>query len=246
MPPLLTPTRLLAVLQPWAEIAEPIHRRLAQLVDVTPGQEVLWVGCGAGRSVFWWVSRFETHVHGVDPDPAAIELAERTARAAGLATAATFQTADPTNLPHEAAVFDVAIANLLYLPGFGGEHVLRDCGRVARPMSTIAALVPTWLATPEPDEAEQLERLGIHPRFLMQWKGYFREAGIVELAVEDPAPDVTWLAPGWVGLLVRAWRAAHWSGVRFVVGRGFRTLRSLAVRRVVGISLVKGTRWPHA
>jgi SAM-dependent methyltransferase len=236
----------MAVVQPWAEVAEPIHRRVAQLVDAESGQEVLWVGCGSGRSVLWWTGRFQTHVVGVDPDHDAIESAERAARDVGLSSLATFQTAEPADLPHESEVFDVTIVNMLYLPGADGESVMREAGRVARPMSTIAALVPSWLSTPDPEDVRLLESIGIRARLLMEWKSFFRLGGIVELSVEDAAQDGGWLGRGRLRLLVRGWRAAGWAGVRMVLGREFKVLRALAERRVLGLSLVKGTRWPHA
>ncbi|NIM50031.1 MAG: methyltransferase domain-containing protein [Gemmatimonadales bacterium] len=241
----LSPTGLLAILQPWADVAEPIHRRLAQLADAEPGQEVLWVGCGSGRSVLWWAERFRTHIEGVDPDHNAIEAAERASRRADLASLVTFQTATPDDLPHEAQVFDVTIANLLYLFGTDGARILQEAGRVARPMSTVMALVPSWLSTPDPEDARLLGSLGLQPHLLVEWKSFFREAGIVELSVEDAALDGNWIAYGWIGLLIRGWRAARWVGVGMVLSREVRTLRSLARQRVLGLSIVKGTRWPH-
>jgi SAM-dependent methyltransferase len=246
MPPRLSPTALLAVLQPWAEVAEPIHRRLAQLAEAETGQEVLWIGCGSGRSVLWWAERFRTHIEGVDPDHSAIEAAEKTSRSAGLQRLATFQTADPSDLPHEVQVFDVTIANLLALLGADGAAVLKDAGRVARPMSTVMALVPSWLSTPDPEDARLLEAVDLKPQLLVEWKSFFRLAGVVELSVEEAAQDGGWIASGWVGLLVRGWRAARWAGVRAVLSREFRTLRTLALGRVLGLSIIKGTRWPHA
>lgn len=245
MPPSLSPTALVAILQPWSDVAEPIHRRLAQLADAGAGQDVLWVGCGGGRSVLWWAGRFRTHVEGVDPDHAAIEAAERTTRAAGLAGLATFQTAAPTNLPHEARVFDVIVVDLLHLLGPQGAAILGEAARVARPMSTLMALVLSWVGTPQPAEAQLIAALGLDPHLLVEWKSFCRDAGIVELTVEDAALDGGWIAPGWPGLLVRGWRAARWAGVRAVVSREFRALRHLALRRVVNLSIIKGTRWPH-
>jgi SAM-dependent methyltransferase len=235
----------MAVVQPWADVAEPIHRRLAQLVDAESGQEVLWVGCGSGRSVLWWARRFETHVQGVDPDHTAIEMAERSVREVALARVATFQTAEPAELPHEAQVFDLTIANLLYLADVDGSQVLMEMGRVARPMSTVAVLVPSWLSTPDESDVAALASLGLVPHLVMEWKSYFRAAGIVELAVEDATLDGGWIAHNRLGLLLRGWRAARWAGVRSVVGPEFRALHRLARRRVVGLSIIKGTRWPH-
>ncbi len=243
MPPRLSPTALVAILQPWSDVAEPIHRRLAQLAEAGAGQEVLWVGCGAGRPVLWWGGRFRTHVEGVDPDHAAIETAERAARAAGLSKLATFQTAMPTNLPHEASVFDVTVVDLLHLVGRDGAEILSEAARVARPLSTVMAVVPSWLSTPDPADAALLAGLRLHPHLLVEWKSFFRAARIVELTVEDAALDGGWIAHGWLGLVVRGWRAARWTGVRAVFSRELRALRRLALRRDLGLSLIKGTRW---
>ena len=245
MAPRLSPTALLAVIQPWADVAEPIHRRLTQLAEAQSGQDVLWVGCGAGRSVLWWAERFGTHVEGADPDPAAIDAADKAARATGLQRLATFQVTDATNLPHEEQVFDVVVVNFMTLGGDGAK-IMREAGRVARPMATVMALVPTWLSSPEPEDAALLGATGVTPQLLVEWKNFFRQAGIVELSVEEAAQDAGWLASGWVNLVARGWLAARWKGVRAVLSPEFRALRSLALRRVLGLSIIKGTRWPHS
>lgn len=245
MPHRLSPAKFVAILQPWAEVAEPIHRRLAQLVDAEPGQEVLWVGCGAGRSVLWWAKRFDTHVQGIDPDPKAVEAAERSARESQLARIASFQVAQCTNLPHEARVFDVCVANLLQLLAADGGEVVAELARVSRPMGTVAALVPCWLSAPTPEDEQAILSLGLRPALLVEWKNRFRVSGVVELVVEDTSLDGHWISPGWLGLLLRGWRAARWAGIRTVLSREFRVLRTLAQRRTLGLSVVKGTRWPH-
>ncbi|MDH3456099.1 MAG: class I SAM-dependent methyltransferase [Gemmatimonadota bacterium] len=245
MPARLSPTGLMAVIQPWADVAEPIHRRLAKLVDAEPKQEVLWVGCGSGRSVLWWAQRFETHVQGVDLDHQAIEMAERSVRDAGLARLATFQAIDAPELPHEAQVFDLTIANLLYLADTDGAQIVKEMGRVARPMSVVAAIVPSWLSTPEEPDVAAVKSLGLYPALLVEWKSYFRAAGVVELSVEDAASDGGWMSPNRIGSVARGWRAAQWAGVRAALSPEVATLRRLAQRRVLGLSMVKGTRWPH-
>ncbi len=245
MPSRLSPTALLAIIQPWGDVAEPIHRRLEQLVDAGSGQDVLLVGCGSGRSVLWWAERFDTHIEGVDPDAAAVERAETAARKVGLGQLATFQSAAPTDLPHEERVFDLVVVHMLHLHGDVGAEALKEAARVTRPMGTVAAVVPTWLRTPDPADVHSLATLGIHPHLLVEWKGYCREAGLVELAVEEAAQEAGWFAAGWLGLLVRAWRAAGWAGIYLLLSREFRAFRSLSLRRGLGLSVVKGTRWPH-
>ncbi|MBE0594243.1 MAG: methyltransferase domain-containing protein [Gemmatimonadales bacterium] len=245
MPLRLSPAKFVAILQPWAEVAEPIHRRLAQLVDAEPGQDVLWVGCGAGRSVLWWAKRFGTHVQGIDRDAKAIEAAEAAARHSQLSLLTSFQASECTNLPHEARVFDVSVANLLQLLEADGGKVVAELARVARPMSVVAALVPCWLSAPAPEDEQAMLALGLRPAMLVEWKNRFRVSGVVELVVEDTSLDGRWISPGWIGLLLRGWRAARWAGLRTVLSREFRILRALAQRRTLGLSIVKGTRWPH-
>lgn len=243
MPLRVSATTLLSILQPWSEVEEPIHRRLAQLADAEAGREALWIGCGSGRSVLWWSERFQTHTEGVDPDPKAIETAERAARQADLQSLATFQVADPTNLPHEDQVFDTTIVHMLHLPGTVGEQVIKEAGRVTRPMGTVMALVPSWLQTPVDDEIRVIEVVGLNPRLPVEWKGIFREASVVELSVEEAAPDGAWLAHGPLALAVRGWRAAGWTGIRTVQGNEVQALRRMVRARVLGLSIIKGARW---
>lgn len=246
MPRRLSPTALLSILQPWAEVSEPIYRRIAQLSEIATGQEVLWVGCGAGSAVLWLARKYELHVAGVDPDPTAIENAERTARAAGLQKLVTFQRADGSDLPHETEVFDVTVVNTLQLSDDEGPLVLREAARVTRPMSPVIAIVPSWLSTPDSSDAGAVDTLGLKPRLVVEWKSACRDAGLVELAVENAAKDGRWIASGSVGIVLRGWRAARWFGVAAVRSRPFRTLRSLVEQRVLGLSLIKGTRWPQS
>ena len=86
--------------------------------------------------------------------------------------------------------------------------------------------------------------LGLNPQLVVKWKQWFREAGIAELTVEDAATDVMWIETGWFGLLVRSWRVARWRGLRFILSPEFRVLRALVLKRVLGLSIIKGTRWP--
>ena len=243
MSDLPSPAALLGVLQPWSEVAEPIHKRLARLVDVDPTHEVLWIGAGSGRSVLWWATRFNTRIIGLDPDADAADRADRAARVAGLP--ASFQSAPTTDLPFESQVFDVVVVDVLSLLGTDATVVLNEAGRVARPMATVVAIVPSWAGEPNSEDEGAVTRLGIDPRLIVEWKAAFRDAGAVELTVEDAASDGGWMAYGWFGVLLRGWRGSRWKGMRLVLSREFRVLRALAAQRVLGLSIIKGTRWPH-
>ncbi len=245
MPFRLTSSTLTAIIQPWSDVAQPIYRRVAQLSDAEPGRETLWIGCGAGRSVLWWSERFKTLTEGVDPESAAIEEADEAARKAGLSKLTSFQVADPTDLPHEDKVFDTVVVHMLHLPDPDGRKVLHEAGRVVRPMGTVIGIVPAWLQTPTPKDLKVVDKLGLRPQLGVEWKGFFREAGIVELSVEEAAGDGKWMLQKTLALLVRGWRAAGWLGVRAVMRYEVWALRRMARKRVLGLSIIKGSRWPH-
>ena len=52
---------------------------------------------------------------------------------------------DPTDLPHEDAVFDTVVVHMLHLPSPDGKGILREASRVARPMGTVRG-VKRWVA----------------------------------------------------------------------------------------------------
>ena len=142
-------------------------------------------------------------------------------------------------------MFDTVVVHMLHLPSPQGKAVMREAGRVARPMAPVLAIAPSWLQTPSDKDAAVVNNLGISPQLAVEWKGFFREAGIVELSVEEAAGEGRWILQNTLALIVRGWRAAGWAGVRAVMGRPLRALRRLARKRVLGLSIIKGTRWPH-
>ena len=236
---------LLTVLQPWREVDEVIHRRLAHLAEPGAGQEVLWIGCGAGRSPLWWAERYGGHIHGVDADARAIEQAEAAVRRAGLGGRVLFQAAEPTSLPHEDQTFDMVVLNALYVDAADAEAVIGEAARVVRPMQAVVAILPTWLHVPPAADARRIARLGLFPHQLVEWKHFFRDAGLVDLAVDDAAAAGGWLALGASRAITRAWRAARWRGLAAILSEPARSLRRLYRQRALGLALVKGMRWPH-
>ncbi len=232
----------MTALQPWKEVELPIKQRLALLADAGPSREVLWVGCGAGRSVLWWCQRYGSRCEGVDADAPAIEHAEDAARAAGLSKRATFQVADPANLPHEAAVFDTTIVQMLYLPGVDAGAVIREAARVTRPTGTVIAVVPSWRETPEQDAVEAVAALGLEPRLPVEWKGLFRAAEVTDLTLEEALPGGRWMTHRFLPLVARGWHAGGWAGARAVVSHDVGVVRQLARDRILNLSILKGVR----
>lgn len=241
----LSPSVLLTVLQPWTEVVEPIYKRVAQMIDADDWGETLWVGCGSGRSVLWWVQKFSSITQGLDPDPEAVESAEARVRGTDLAKFVTFQVADPSNLPHEDHVFDSVVVHTLYMRGVDMEAVLDEAVRVLRPRGNVVVIAPSWLQTPRKQDEKLIDSLGFSPQLTVEWKGCLRDSGAVELTVEEAAKDGKWFAPGLLSLVVRGWHASGWIGARTMLSREVLALRRLVRKRVLGLSILKGARWPH-
>lgn len=237
----VTPADVIRLVQPWF-LEEPVHRRLLILVEPGDGQDLLWVG-SAGEAVQWWAARVPARVEGVDPDPDRVEQAEALARAQGLAGKVTLQAADPADLPHESGVFDFTLVNLFHLPGTDGAQVLKEAGRVAKPLSRVVAIAPAWLGAPDHAEVQALEQLGLRPRRVIEWKDAVRSAGVVELEVEEAALDGSWLQQNRLRLAVRGWSAHGWSGLGAAFHPAVAVLLRLARLRTIGLVIVHGTRW---
>jgi len=158
----------------------------------------------------------------------------------------TFQQGDPANLPHEDKVFDTVIVHLLFLRDVDWEKVIQEATRVLRPMGNIVVMAPSWLKTPKESDAALIKSLGFAPRVNVEWKGYLRDAGAVEISVDEAAKDGTWFSQSSFTLLVRGWQAAGWSGFRSMLSREIWALKRLTKKRVLGLSILKGARWPHS
>jgi len=233
---------LASALQPWADVAETLHRRLLHFADHEEGWEILWVGAGAARAATWWVSR-GGQAAAVDPNPAAVAWAERAVRAAGAGAHLTLQVGRADDLPHTDAVYDLVITALGFDPGVDVVEAVAQAARVVRPLRPVLLAVPIWAGTPDPRAEPSLAALGLHPRFLTAWKQVARDAGLVEVTAGAASTDGRWLAEGTVGPLARAWQGAGLEGVRTLLSAPVRTLRRLVRRRAIDLAMVRGVRW---
>jgi SAM-dependent methyltransferase len=234
---------LASALQPWADVAEKLHRRLLHFADHEEGWEILWVGAGAARAATWWVSRSGGHAAAVDPNPGAVAWAERAARAAGAGALLTLHVGSADNLPHSDEVYDLVVMTLGFDPGVDPAAAVVQAARVVRPLRPVVLAVPIWTGTPDPRAETALDALGVRPRFLTAWKQVARDAGLVEVTAEGASEDGRWLAEGTVKPLARAWQSAGLDGVRTLLSAPVRTLRRLVRRRVIDLAMVRGVRW---
>lgn len=262
-PPVPTVLRLVqaAVLGRWRATGDDLYREVARLTDAGPGTEILVAGCGAGMAAEWLAVRTGASVTGVDPDAESIARAETLARDAGVGERLHYTESALDDLPHETAVFDIALGEPALSAAADPGRAVGELARVTRPMGRVVLLQPTWTSEISDSARDMLvERLGLRPQLLVEWKQMMRDAGLVELQVEDwtdgaapggrsgsgehEVPELAWHEKA--RITGAAWRHSGWRVARGAVERETRLLRVLSRERAVGFQLITGVKWPHA
>lgn len=261
----------LVVLGRWRATGEQLYREVARITEAKAGQEVLVAGCGDGVTVEWLARRTSASVTGVDPDAQRIERAEARARTAVASRTApaslhlSYQQAALDDLPHETAVFDAAVGEPSVAGARDPARAVSELVRVTKPMGAVVLLQLTWGSELSAEERELLvERLGLRPHLLVEWKRMLRDAGVVDVQVQDwtsgapggpstanasrdaaDAAQLTWQQK--VQIATRSWRkwGGGWRAARAAVEREMELLRDLADERAIGFQLIKGVKWPH-
>jgi 2-polyprenyl-3-methyl-5-hydroxy-6-metoxy-1,4-benzoquinol methylase len=267
VPPVPAMLRLVrqSVLGRWQESAEDLYREVAGLLEADRQKEVIIVGCGEGVTAEWIASRTGAAVTGVDSDEDLIRRAELRSRALSTPLRLTYQTAALDDLPHETAVFDAGVGEPTLASAADPALAVSELARVVRPLGNVVLLQLTWNSEIGPESREMLvERLGLRPRHLVEWKQLMRDAGLVDIQVEDwtaeaspptqtssgevegdrALPRLTWQQK--MHIVGRAWRRWGWKEARGALAREEGLLRELAREGVLGFRVIKGVKWPHA
>lgn len=248
----------MAIIDRWRATGEDLYREVARLADLEKGQDVVVSGCGRGVTTEWLALRTGATVTGVDPDDEDITQAEDHARDTGLGL--SYQHAKLDDLPYETGVFDAAIGEPEIAAAESTGKAIAELARVTKPMGSVVLLQLTWSS--ELSEARRelvVERLGLRPRMLVEWKQMLREAGIVDIQVkdwtneyddelaadgDDATPKLNWQAK--LQIMGRALRRAGWAEARQALARETELLRDLSRERSMNFSIIKGVKWPHA
>ena len=158
-------------------------------------------------------------------------------------------------IAHEIFPSSNAYASLMMTLGTFGA------GYLMRPLGAVVLLQLTWGSELTKDERELLvERLGLHPHLLVEWKQMLREAGVVDIQVQDwtsgapgcrtrsgmaremaEATHLTW--PQKVQIATRSWSTGR--GARRAIEREVALLRDLSDERAIGFQVIKGVKWPR-
>ena len=239
---------------------EELYRRIGSLTELGAGMEVLDAACGRGISTLFLAKTYGVQGVGVDPDQNLVAEAERRAREADLEGRFTFETARLDDLPYRDGIFDLTIGEIGLAASADPARAVSELARVTRPFGCVVLVQLIWTGNVDPARREILVRhLGARPLILVEWKQLLRDAGVVDLVVEDwsdapspfrpaaggPFPDFAELFTlrEKLGILRRALRRWGWRGVRGAILRERQIHHLLTRERVLGLSLIKGTRW---
>jgi hypothetical protein len=255
------------VLGRWRGTGEQLYREVARLTGASTGQEIVVSGSGEGVSVEWLARRTGASVTGVDPNRERVERAEARVRHSpqgSASLAVSYQTAPLDDLPHETAVFDAAVGEPGIAAAADPAHAVAELVRVTKPMGPVVLLELTWGSELTAAARELLvQRLGLRPHHVVEWKRMLRDAGVVDVQVQDwtsgepggastvgaardaaEAAHLTWQQK--VQIATRSWR--KWGGLRAAreaVQQEVELLRDLSDERAIGFQVIKGVKWPY-
>ena len=236
---------------------EALYRNILRLVELREEAEFVVVPCGRGVSALFVARASGASGAGTDPDGRLVDVANQRAKNAGMDSHLHFENAPLHDLPYQDAVFDLALGEIELGAAADPPAAVRELARVTRPGGTVVLIQLVWTRAVAPDRsAELVERLGVRPQLVVEWKQMLREAGIINLVVEDWSdaagsqhqPSVLgglaelFTFRGKIQLLPRAWERWGWRGVRALLSRERELRRLLEEERVLGVSVIRGTR----
>lgn len=240
-----------------------LYRHIARLTELAAGMELLDLACGRGVSTEFLFRLTRAEAAGVDPDETLIRAAEARAREASLDARLHFQEASLTDLPYKDDIFDVAIAEIGLAACPDPAAAIRELVRVTKPMGALVLVQLIWTGNVDEDRREKLvEHLGARPLLLIEWKQLLRNAGAVELQVEDWSDRASAFASSAgqrvgdfphaysfrdrIKVLHRAMQRWGWRGLKGALLREQESHNLLTRERVLGLSLIKAVKWNQA
>ncbi|MCD9143900.1 SAM-dependent methyltransferase [Streptomyces albireticuli] len=155
-------------------------------LDPRPGDHVLDIGCGTGRSALKLVRQRDVRVTGVAISKEQIARANRLATEHGLTDRLTFEHADAMALPYEDGTFDRAWA-VESLCHMDRAKALQEAWRVLRPGGDLLVLesVVTGELTEEDVAVFQVMLAANLPPTLPEFFGLVGDAGFETLETKD-------------------------------------------------------------
>lgn len=239
---------------------EALYRQIGLLTELRAGQTVLDAACGRGVVTMFLAQSYSVEAHGLDADPGLVAEAEQRARAAGLEGRVHFQHSPLDDLPYKDGIFDLSIGEVGLATLTEPAPAVRELARVTKPRGSVVLVQLIWTGHLEEDRKQTLvQHLGARPLMLVEWKQLLRDAGVVDVQVEDWSDASSPFRPATgrpfhdlaeiftfrqkLAILRRALQRWGWRGVRGAVLREQEIHELLTRQRVLGLSLIRGVKW---
>jgi len=162
-------------------------RRLVEIIDPKPGDEVLDVGCGVGIGAVYLAEQFGCRVVAVDITPRMIERARERAERHEVAERIDFRVADMHALPFAASHFASAIAESVLSFSAAKTKVVNELLRVVKPGGMIAFTEAIWVQPPPPGKADFMARAGGMPHGILtheEWQAIMAASDVDQIIAE--------------------------------------------------------------
>ena len=121
-----------------------LTRRLAGLLDLRPGQQVLDVASGVGATAVLLAAEHDIDVVGVDLGAAQVAKATARAASAGVSERAVFRVGDAEHLPVDDHSFDAVVSECAFCTFPDKPQAAAEVARVVRPGGRLG-LTDVWL-----------------------------------------------------------------------------------------------------
>jgi len=207
-------------------------QELAQLCHLREGQEILYVGCGAGTAATKIAMEYECRLVGVDLLESMIASAREWAQRRGVAERTEFRVADAQDLPFEDDRFDVLICESVntFVPDL--DQAAREYVRVVKPGGYVGLNEAVWVESPPEAGSEVMTALtGQNLRTSEEWRAMLDRAGLVNLVDRIYAVEMKKEARAQMGFL-------SFMDYMRILGRFFSTfLFDLNTRKLMRLAL---------
>lgn len=158
---------------------------LLALSALTPGQQVLDIGCGVATTAIEMATRFGVSVTAADISPDMRDRGIANARRAGVTDRLSVEAADICALPYESGHFDRVVAEAVTM-FVDRDRAIAELVRVCRPGGLVLATEFHWRRPPTA-EARHAFLGEVCPGMLFDtvedWLARYRSAGLVDLQV---------------------------------------------------------------
>jgi ubiquinone/menaquinone biosynthesis C-methylase UbiE len=180
-----------SAVEPFSFVSAALLRHVARALRLSPGQQLVDLGCGRGGPGLWLASEAGVSLVGVDFSPAAVDQATHRAALFGMTARARFVVGDLTSTALPEAHADAAVSIDAFHFAADPPAAAAEARRILRPAGRL--VLTNWQPKVPGDDR-------LPARLRIDWSRLLRGAGFSDVGVEAQ--------PEWHDLYTRVYRTA--------------------------------------